>query len=381
MAGINHLNCPSCGSTDIAALAGGALRCRHCANSWTYNAPQQQPQPVHVHVHAPSGPPPRYQQPVYVQPKKKTSGCILVLVVLVFGVVALFVVTNLGSRQYFEQAEQRRREDAKRQEERGAAATEKTKATPDGISLESNSANQFLKLLEDKKYDDAKSLVEATPSLVTTRTVRREKPFCEGNDTALHCAARYGTPEIVQLLIGKGAELEATDAAHLTPLWRCIWLNWTEYVVANVRVLLKAGAKVNAEAREGGPSLSTAHLVVVNVKLTSTPALAVEVLNLLQAAGLKIDARDMWGAHTALHVAARGGNTEIVRWLVEHGADINAPGKSSANDKDVQADITPLHLARTKLAEVKADKNAARFADKIARLEAIIEFLRESGGK
>lgn len=378
MAGINQLNCPSCGSTDISALAGGALRCRHCGNSWAYNAPQQTPQPVHVYVHAPVSPPPQYQ-PVYVQPKKKTSGCVLVLVVLVFGVVALFVISNIGSQRYFEQQERLRREEDNRKQDHIAAANEKPNTVADAPSPEVTPTNRFVELLMDKKFDEAKSLVEATPAIVTTRTVESQR--CSANDTALHCAARYGTPEIVRLLIDKGAGIEATDDAHLTPLWRCVWLNHTEHVVANVRVLLKAGAKVNAEPREGGPAMPTSHLVLVNLNLTTSPALAVEVLDLLLAAGMSIDARDKWGAHTALHIAARGGNSEIVRWFVEHGADINAPSKANANDKDVQAVLTPLQLAKTSLAKVKADKAATGLAAKIARLEAIVEFLREHGGK
>ena len=51
-----------------------------------------------------------------------------------------------------------------------------------------------------------------------------------------------------------------------------------------------------------------------------------EVLIVLAASGVDVDARDRYG-QTALMLAARGGHTDVVRWLAAHGADLNHSAK------------------------------------------------------
>ena len=52
-------------------------------------------------------------------------------------------------------------------------------------------------------------------------------------------------------------------------------------------------------------------------------ACAVSKAELLHAQGCRLETADR-GGDTALMVAATNGNTEMLRWLVEHGADLEA---------------------------------------------------------
>jgi ankyrin repeat protein len=60
------------------------------------------------------------------------------------------------------------------------------------------------------------------------------------------------------------------------------------------------------------------------------------VKHLLAQKGADINLKDYWSGQTALHAAAVGGHLEIVKFLVESGADKEAKTKSA---------LTPLHFA------------------------------------
>lgn len=60
--------------------------------------------------------------------------------------------------------------------------------------------------------------------------------------TPLHFAAGYNHPEVVKLLLEKGADIEAKDKGHLVPLHNAC--SYGHYEVAEL--LIKYGANVNA---------------------------------------------------------------------------------------------------------------------------------------
>src|SRR5262249_51358161 len=89
------------------------------------------------------------------------------------------------------------------------------------------------------------------------------------------------------------------------------------------RVLIKAGAQVNAQNKDKMPILTIAvfqdDIAMVNM--------------LLQMSGVNIDARDNWN-RTALMQAARFGNKEIIQALLNAGAnpDLEDDFKDTATD-------------------------------------------------
>ncbi len=120
--------------------------------------------------------------------------------------------------------------------------------------------------------------------------------------TALHDA---DTPEVVQALVSRGVDVNATDSTGHTPLH----LATTPEVVT---ALVNLGASVNAESRFG---LTPLHFA-------ATPEVAAALL----ALGADVNARNRDG-DTPLHLALTRG-VALVRVLIEGGADVQAKNKS-----------------------------------------------------
>jgi len=102
--------------------------------------------------------------------------------------------------------------------------------------------------------------------------------------TLLHDASAQGNPRMVELLLRLGADPNVRASGGHTPL----------YCVANECRVTGAGNIVRALVR----------------------------------AGAQVDARSRAKQCTALHMAARRGNTEVAEALVDCGADINAQDKA-----------------------------------------------------
>jgi cytohesin len=143
---------------------------------------------------------------------------------------------------------------------------------------------------------------------------------------ALHAAARHGRPELIKLFIEHGAEPRAPDKDGDTPLHSCAakaYGRWDD-------VVSPAGRRSAAEA--------------------------------LLRKGAELQVRNGRG-ETALHVAAYEGQLEVVRVLVEQGADVNATDWSDQTVLD--------HAQRTSPWD----------DDRPTKQAPVIAFLRERGAK
>jgi ankyrin repeat protein/CHAT domain-containing protein len=160
--------------------------------------------------------------------------------------------------------------------------------------------------------------------------------------TALHLAAQRGDLSEARRLLRTGANVNATTGTGETPLFLAV-VNQHVPVTA---ALLESGANPNLTDNGGRAPLHAA-AAAGHAQLTS----------LLIAYGARIDAIEKSNGASPLHLAAStAGQVPVVRWLLDHGADVNLP--------TVQG-TTPLHIA----AEV-GDADVARFLiGRGARLE------------
>ncbi|MCL6622712.1 MAG: ankyrin repeat domain-containing protein [Syntrophobacterales bacterium] len=128
-------------------------------------------------------------------------------------------------------------------------------------------------------------------------------------NAALILAAQHGKPEIIALLLDKGAERETRDPLEgRTPLLWAVARNRLEAVA----LLLERGAEVAAADRHGR-----------NVAVTAALYSRADLLALLADKGVPLSGQDAQG-RTLLMLAATAGRADNVRLLLERGADPNA---------------------------------------------------------
>jgi ankyrin repeat protein len=130
--------------------------------------------------------------------------------------------------------------------------------------------------------------------------------------TALRIACMQGSTELVRLLLQNGADASATGGTNSTPLSVAAHMGH----LTIVEILIEKGANVDVNA-VGGENATALQL--------ASSAGHTEIAYLLLEKGADVNAGGRENA-TALQLASNAGHTEIVQILLEHGADVNAAG-------------------------------------------------------
>lgn len=129
--------------------------------------------------------------------------------------------------------------------------------------------------------------------------------------TAIHMAAERGEPQLIRMLIDRGADINVVTSHMRTPLIIACQHNMQEAAVE----LIEQGADVTARTEDGTTAL---HLASAN---------SFEIVQMLIERGADVNAvtvsGDLQGA-TPLHIACEFGQTEIASLLIEKGANINS---------------------------------------------------------
>lgn len=140
-------------------------------------------------------------------------------------------------------------------------------------------------------------------------------------------------PAAMKILIDAGADVNCVGESGRTPLFEAIytaymaeegykqgdgvWIHTTLYYIESIRLLIAAGANVNAKTKGGYTPLHQASMSFRGH--TDLP----EIIHILLAAGAKVDARNNDGV-TPLMWAAECNAVENAEALIAAGADVNA---------------------------------------------------------
>ncbi len=227
---------------------------------------------------------------------------------------------------------------------------------------------KFVRLLLERGADvNAKDKNDATPLLLAIRGGNEaivriliengadDKVVTNDGKTPLHMMSegRHFMPEIAQLLLEHGADVNAKDKNHATPFLLAISRSWLLELPEIVWFLLLHGADDKVENNEGKTPLHA-----LSGWEYSTPY-HLSLAQVLLEQGADVNAKDKNNA-TPFLLAARTGNGNIAQLLLQHGAD------DKVEDNEGK---TPLHMIFLK----------ARSYFKASRVISFAQLLLERG--
>jgi ankyrin repeat protein len=214
-----------------------------------------------------------------------------------------------------------------------------TNGPPEVVANESHAdefeeeINLYLQFVTPPPWEDAPHPLNVVAKFGSVQDVnrvfQRDPAALNGQDdegmTPLACAVVQEQNEVVRFLLDKGADPNIPNKNGLTPLEHACGREKTNALML-AQLLLAKGALLNATnvTRETIPPLEWA------ISLDNT-----ELVKLLIDRGADVKAKSDLGS-TPLHSAAERGNLEIAEILIAHGADVNAK---------INGGTTPLHQA------------------------------------
>ena len=186
----------------------------------------------------------------------------------------------------------------------------------------------FIDAIKAGEYERVKAMVSAEPALIDAHG--------RTGESAILTAVYHRQKEIVNLLVARGASLTLFEACAAGEVERAEWLmandrsainafsvdGWTPlHLVAYfghtkiAEMLISRGASVNACSRNSTGNTPLHAALAGNHKL---------VVGLLLGHGADVNAADVAGWRP-LHLAAANNNIDAVNTLIAQGADVNAP--------------------------------------------------------
>jgi len=196
--------------------------------------------------------------------------------------------------------------------------------------------HNIFEAIQSKNAEAVAAILAIDPKVIGARGLMEMTP--------LHFAAVRCNPSVVQLLLEKGAEVDARKPDGWTPLHHACQIG----DIAVTRLLLQYGADVKARSNGGQTPL---HAAAVGVNKLTAAILKTEhsvtnkvmhsldherVVRLLIESGADVNARNTSDGETPLLLAAQKGQEAVALALLENGADLNILSV---------AGWSPLHIA------------------------------------
>lgn len=169
-------------------------------------------------------------------------------------------------------------------------------------------------------------------------------------------AAKSGDLEKVKALVKKGEDINQVQKSGTSAIMYAV-----QYVHKDVAAyLIEQGANLDLETSMGGTALSRAaenndvelmQLLLSNgASITTLPIIVaarkgnLDAVKVLVEHGADVDAQQSWG-HTALMLASKEGHADVVRFLLDQGANYKLKDKNGNNALSLASQNDQLDIA------------------------------------
>jgi ankyrin repeat protein len=238
-----------------------------------------------------------------------------------------------------------------------------------GADLEARAGNQESETalhvaVKSRRHDVSRSLIEAGAD-INARLI--------GGGTSLHYAARNGDVAMVELLLGAGADANASGHSTAPPLFAATGILFDNEIEARstiCRLLVSAGANPNVSTSGGVSPLLD--LILAN-PLRKGPCALAQVLVELGTDPCAISANAPHGAMSDMHTAAAAGNLRALRMFAEHGVDLNVRTPTGETIDELNDDPVVREALRSMRIEFAINRSLGGTKPTVARSQTNFE--------